>query len=70
VILHRIYLFLLVNPVAIKFLGLRGRTKKMSTPVKRRLIKDFKKMSTDPPLGISATPNDSDIMEWNAVIFG
>ncbi|KAG2387828.1 hypothetical protein C9374_001422 [Naegleria lovaniensis] len=42
----------------------------MSTPVKRRLIKDFKKMSTDPPQGISATPKDSDIMEWNAVIFG
>lgn len=35
-----------------------------------RLIKDFKKMSTDPPQGISATPLENNIMEWNAVIFG
>ncbi|KAL9644237.1 hypothetical protein ABK040_005698 [Willaertia magna] len=42
----------------------------MSTPCKRRLMRDFKKMSNDPPQGISATPKENDIMFWDAVIFG
>ncbi|KAK4054590.1 Ubiquitin-conjugating enzyme E2 2 [Microbotryomycetes sp. JL201] len=42
----------------------------MSTAARRRLIRDFKRMSTDPPGGISAAPNAEDIMVWNAVIFG
>ncbi|KAL0481000.1 ubiquitin conjugating enzyme E2 RAD6A [Acrasis kona] len=42
----------------------------MSTPCKRRLLRDFKKMKTDPPQGISASPLNDNIMQWNAVIFG
>ena len=42
----------------------------MATPAKRRLMRDFKRIQDDPPPGISATPKDSDIMNWNAVIFG
>lgn len=37
---------------------------------RRRLIRDFKKMKTDPPQGISAAPKDKELMEWNAVMFG
>jgi ubiquitin-conjugating enzyme E2 A len=42
----------------------------MSTPCKRRLLRDFKKMKNDPPQGISAAPLNDNIMVWNAVIFG
>ena len=42
----------------------------MSTPARRRLMRDFKRMQTDPPEGVNAAPMDSDIMKWNAVIFG
>ena len=33
-------------------------------------MRDFKRMQTDPPEGVNAAPMDSDIMKWNAVIFG
>lgn len=42
----------------------------MSTPARRRLIRDFKKLQSDPPIGISGSPNEDDIMAWTAVIFG
>ncbi|KAG8848834.1 Ubiquitin-conjugating enzyme E2 2, partial [Serendipita sp. 411] len=42
----------------------------MSTPCRRRLIRDFKHLSSDPPAGISGAPCSDNIMIWNAVIFG
>lgn len=43
---------------------------KQSTNCRRRLIRDFKRLSTDPPGGISGSPCPDNIMLWNAVIFG
>jgi len=42
----------------------------MTTPASRRLIRDFKKLQNDPPAGISGKPDDGNLMQWNAVIFG
>ncbi|WFD42988.1 E2 ubiquitin-conjugating enzyme [Malassezia psittaci] len=42
----------------------------MSTPSKRRLIRDFKRLSSDPPGGISGAPCADNLLVWNAVIFG
>ncbi|WZN62604.1 ubiquitin-conjugating enzyme [Chloropicon roscoffensis] len=42
----------------------------MSTPSRKRLIRDFKKLTKDPPTGISGSPVPENIMRWNAVIFG
>lgn len=42
----------------------------MSTASRRRLIRDFKRLQSDPPGGISGAPNADNIMVWNAVIFG
>jgi len=42
----------------------------MTTPAKRRLIQDFKRMQKEPPTGISAAPQDNNILSWSAVIFG
>ncbi|KAG2352018.1 hypothetical protein BDR07DRAFT_1440127 [Suillus spraguei] len=38
----------------------------------RQLIRDFKfkRLSSDPPSGISGSPCPDNIMIWNAVIFG
>jgi ubiquitin-conjugating enzyme E2 A len=41
-----------------------------STSCRRRLIRDFKHLSSDPPSGISGAPCADNIMLWNAVIFG
>ncbi|KAG9017514.1 Ubiquitin-conjugating enzyme E2 2 [Tulasnella sp. 427] len=41
-----------------------------STACRRRLIRDFKRLSSDPPQGISGAPCPDNIMLWNAVIFG
>ena len=43
---------------------------RQSTNCRRRLIRDFKRLSTDPPSGISGSPCPDNIMLWNAVIFG
>ncbi|KAK6913227.1 Ubiquitin-conjugating enzyme E2, partial [Dillenia turbinata] len=43
---------------------------KMSTPARKRLMRDFKRLQQDPPAGISGAPHDNNIMLWNAVIFG
>ena len=58
----------------------------MSTPARRRLMRDFKRLQQDPPAGVSGAPrcqrchdyflliffcfSDNNIMLWNAVIFG
>ncbi len=55
----------------------------MSTPARRRLLHDFKKLQDDPPasgkrahsseqydLGVTAAPNEDNVMQWQAVIFG
>ncbi|KAA8548004.1 hypothetical protein F0562_004433 [Nyssa sinensis] len=43
---------------------------RMSTPARKRLMRDFKRLQHDPPAGISGAPYDNNIMLWNAVIFG
>ncbi|TPX66226.1 hypothetical protein CcCBS67573_g07903 [Chytriomyces confervae] len=40
------------------------------TTAKRRLMRDFKKLSTDPPEGVSGAPCPDNVLLWNAVIFG
>eukprot|EP01098_Paradermamoeba_levis_P008604 TRINITY_DN3564_c0_g1_i1.p1 TRINITY_DN3564_c0_g1~~TRINITY_DN3564_c0_g1_i1.p1 ORF type:complete len:154 (-),score=35.95 TRINITY_DN3564_c0_g1_i1:96-557(-) len=42
----------------------------MTTPARRRLMRDFKRLQTDPPEGISAAPLENNILQWHAVIFG
>ncbi|KAH7562547.1 hypothetical protein BM1_02067 [Bipolaris maydis] len=42
----------------------------MSTAARRRLMRDFKRMQTDPPAGVSASPVADNVMTWNAVIIG
>ena len=42
----------------------------MSTPAKRRLMRDFKRMQLDAPSGVSALPVPDNVMSWNAVIIG
>ncbi|RJE17033.1 hypothetical protein PHISCL_10630 [Aspergillus sclerotialis] len=42
----------------------------MSTSARRRLMRDFKRMQTDPPAGVSASPIADNVMTWNAVIIG
>ena len=45
-------------------------TSRMTTPSRKRLMRDFKRLMQDPPAGISGAPQDNNIMLWNAVIFG
>eukprot|EP00026_Physarum_polycephalum_P016003 Phypoly_transcript_16823.p1 GENE.Phypoly_transcript_16823~~Phypoly_transcript_16823.p1 ORF type:complete len:157 (-),score=15.53 Phypoly_transcript_16823:374-802(-) len=33
-------------------------------------MRDFKRLQTDPPAGISGAPQENDILKWHAVIFG
>ncbi|CAD7964301.1 unnamed protein product [Amoebophrya sp. A25] len=42
----------------------------MTTVARKRLLRDLKKLQSDPPSGISAAPVEDDIMNWSAVIFG
>ncbi|XP_030378994.1 ubiquitin-conjugating enzyme E2-17 kDa-like [Scaptodrosophila lebanonensis] len=42
----------------------------MTSPARRRLMRDFKRLQDDPPTGVSGAPNENNIMMWNAVIFG
>ncbi|CAO3595683.1 unnamed protein product [Absidia cylindrospora] len=42
----------------------------MSTPTRRRLMRDFKRLQSNPPGGVSGAPCSDNIMLWNAVIFG
>ena len=41
-----------------------------SSSARKRLLRDFQKIQSDPPEGISGTPSESNIMIWSAVIFG
>ncbi|WZZ80302.1 hypothetical protein YC2023_100874 [Brassica napus] len=54
------------NVVAIRW---HGCLRRMS-PARKRLMRDFESLRQDPPAGISGAPQDSNIMLWNAVIFG
>ncbi|KAI3382453.1 hypothetical protein SNEBB_006693 [Seison nebaliae] len=42
----------------------------MTTPARRRLVRDFKRLSTDLPYGTCAFPLDDDIFQWKGVIYG
>ncbi|KAL3095340.1 hypothetical protein niasHS_007439 [Heterodera schachtii] len=42
----------------------------MTTPSRRRLMRDFKKLQDDPPAGVCGAPTEESIMRWEAVIFG
>jgi hypothetical protein len=45
--------------------GLRASgNRNMTTPAKRRLMRDFKRLQTDPPAGISGAPSVDNIMQW------
>ena len=48
----------------------KKKKKKKGSPASRRLLKDFKKMRSDPPTGINAVPINNNILTWQAVIFG
>ncbi|KAL4573670.1 hypothetical protein LXL04_020484 [Taraxacum kok-saghyz] len=49
---------------------LKTHGRRMSTPARKRLMRDFKRLQQDPPVGIIGAPVDNNIMLWNAVIFG
>ncbi|XP_006875019.1 PREDICTED: ubiquitin-conjugating enzyme E2 B-like [Chrysochloris asiatica] len=40
----------------------------LHTPVKRRLMRDFRWLQ-DPPVDVSGAPSENNVMQWNAVIF-
>ncbi|CAM9094505.1 unnamed protein product [Ascophyllum nodosum] len=43
----------------------------MSTPARRRLMRDFRRLQNDPPSGVTGAPMDNNILAWQqAVIFG
>ncbi|CAI2381081.1 unnamed protein product [Moneuplotes crassus] len=41
-----------------------------SSTALRRLMRDLKKIEDEPPVGLSATPVDESLMQWEAVILG
>lgn len=45
-------------------------TKSSASSAKKRLKKDFKTLTNGPPDGISGTPVNGNIFEWQAIIFG
>uniref|UniRef100_A0A6M2DIL1 E2 ubiquitin-conjugating enzyme n=1 Tax=Xenopsylla cheopis TaxID=163159 RepID=A0A6M2DIL1_XENCH len=42
----------------------------MSSPARRRLMRDFKRLQKEPLVGMTGAPSSDNIMVWNAVIFG
>jgi len=42
----------------------------MSTAAQRRLLREFRKLQEDPPLGVSGAPTEDNILKWDAIIFG
>ena len=42
----------------------------MSTPARRKLLRDLKVMQETPPFGIVAAPNEDNVCIWYAVIIG
>lgn len=33
-------------------------------------MRDFRRLTSDPPQGVNGSPNPDNIMQWNCVIFG
>lgn len=66
-----IYIYICTDtPFCCLLLIIVTRRDNMSTPARRRLMRDFKRLQEDPPAGVSGAPTDNNIMIWNAVIFG
>ncbi|KAI3799150.1 hypothetical protein L1987_34440 [Smallanthus sonchifolius] len=65
-----IFRFTSPTPQSLLFTSPSQQLTKMSTPSRKRLMRDFKRLQQDPPAGISGAPYDNNIMLWNAVIFG
>lgn len=42
----------------------------MSTAARRRLLRDFRRLQSDPPQGVLGSPAEDDLLSWQAVIFG
>lgn len=42
----------------------------MSTPAKRKIMRDMKKLMDEPLDGVLAAPSKKDITKWRAIIFG
>lgn len=42
----------------------------MSTESRKRLIRDFKQLQTDPPSGIFGSPDENNLLLWNVIICG
>jgi len=42
----------------------------MSTAAQRRLLREFRKLQEDPPMGVSGAPTEDNILKWDAIIFG
>ena len=42
----------------------------VTSPARRRLMLDFKRLQMEPPDGVSASPVGDDFMIWDAIIFG
>ena len=42
----------------------------MSTPARRRLLHDFKKIQVEESNGLLAVPKENNILIWEAIIFG
>lgn len=42
----------------------------MSTPARRRLMRDFRRLKEDPQESVTGAPQEDDIMKWSCVIFG
>ncbi|KAL3807376.1 hypothetical protein ACHAXA_009828 [Cyclostephanos tholiformis] len=66
---------LLVKHLSIIFLGIgyeyyNDDCDDMSTSARRRLLRDFRRLQNDPPSGVTGAPMDTNIMLWQAVIFG
>ena len=65
------------QPPAAKKLKKKKKSKKKSkskasamSPAKKRLMRDFQKIMREPPQGVSASPVDMNIFQWQAVMFG
>lgn len=42
----------------------------MSTPARRRLMRDLKRIEQDAPDGVTATPHPDNLLHWHALILG
>mmetsp|Transcript_31789 Transcript_31789/g.101048 ORF Transcript_31789/g.101048 Transcript_31789/m.101048 type:complete len:129 (-) Transcript_31789:2115-2501(-) len=42
----------------------------MATAARRRLLRDFRRLQSDPPQGITGSPSEQNILLWQALIFG